>query len=143
MSSVTGLILPFASVRTLLEAAVGLVLLFAWRARWKWHVGKLQQQRAQLEATVAARTHEFELQKHQAEEASRMKSHFLANMSHQIRTPMSGILGTLDLALGTQLTREQREYIKLTKTSAESLLTLLDEIVDFSRMGSKNLPIEH
>src|ERR1051326_8800376 len=145
MRSITTLtsIFSFASLRTLLEAAAGIVLLCAWRSRWKWHVRKLEQQRAQLEATVAARTREYEQQTHEAEEASRIKSRFLANMSHQIRTPMSGILGTLDLALGTQLTRDQREYIKLTKMSAESLLTLLDDILDFSRMDSKSLVIEH
>jgi len=85
---------------------------------------------------------ELALAKEEAEKANQAKSLFLANMSHDIRTPMNGIIGMTDLCLDTKVTDEQKEYLGMVKSSADSLLSLLNDILDFSKIEGDMLELE-
>ena len=78
-----------------------------------------------------------------AEEANSAKSMFLANMSHEVRTPMNTIMGMVDLTLDTQLTEEQRENLTTIKNAADILLSLLNDILDLSRVEAGKIQLEH
>ena len=109
----------------------------------------IQRERASLEEAVARRTRELEQKNaaldhalRESRDGTRAKSEFLANVSHEIRTPLNGIIGMTALALDSELPPETRSHLTLVKRSADGLLSLINDLLDFSSIEAARMRLE-
>jgi signal transduction histidine kinase len=105
--------------------------------------GEITSLNTTLEQKVLQRTKEFETQKEKAQQATKTKSEFLANMSHEIRTPMNAVLGFTELLIDTDTSTKQDSYIKSIQSGAKGLLTIINDILDISKIEAGKLHLEY
>ncbi|MEE9127720.1 MAG: response regulator [Planctomycetota bacterium] len=129
----------------------------AWALTQKWILARqAQMKQSELEDLVSARTNSLEAARQellgvnkqlakardQASASNEMKSDFLAAMSHEIRTPLNGVIGTASLLTETELDHQQADYVETVRSSAESLLTIIDDVLDISKIEAGEMSLE-
>lgn len=131
---------PLAYAAYLVLAGAFIAYYFYRQAELK-RISLLRQR--ELERRVEERTRDLEDARKVAVEATKAKSEFLATMSHEIRTPMHGIIGMTELLLHTNLSGQQQQFALAARKSGESLLNLINEILDFSKVEASKVELEH
>jgi len=106
------------------------------------HERQLTVQQGELERAVRERTAALDTARARVERASHAKSEFLAGVTHELRTPMNAVIGMVDITLGTDLSPKQREYLNLVRSSARSLLGVVNGVLDFSKLEAGRLTLE-
>ena len=100
-------------------------------------------QNARLLANLEGSKREADTAREEAERANQAKSDFLANINHELRTPMNGIIGTIELLLATEVDEEQTDYLNIARTSAEQLMRIIRDTLDVSRIEAGRIELEH
>lgn len=128
------------AARLLYAAIVVCILTYVWRLQRMRRTRELKHKR-RLEEMVTVRTRELEERNHQLQVLSRAKSDFVARMNHELRTPMNGVLGLSELLLDTRLDTVQRRFADGIHRSADSLLAIVDDVLDFSKLEAGRLQL--
>ena len=131
--------------RSLRERAAREEAMIETQAELGVRLSELQDVRQRVEAEAASQValaEELSIARDEANAANRAKSQFLATMSHEIRTPMNGVLGLLGVLSETELTDQQHKYTKLAQDSAQSLLSIIDDILDYSKLEEGRIDLE-
>jgi signal transduction histidine kinase/ligand-binding sensor domain-containing protein/CheY-like chemotaxis protein len=110
-------------------------------ALFRWRTMRLRREKVELERRVELRTAELSKAKQIAENSAQAKSDFLATMSHEIRTPLHGVLGTVEVLSDTALTSSQREHLDTVRNSSNSLLRLLNDILDLTKIEAGRMEL--
>ena len=125
-----------------LYTGMGLSIIAFFITRQRRQAALSLERQRELEAKVEERTKDLEDARLVAEEANKAKSDFLATMSHEIRTPMHGMIGMTELLLHTNLTSQQKQFASAAHNSGEALLSLINEILDFSKVEASKIELE-